>query len=168
MIYILSMSRRYDDAIEQAKKTLEMDVGWDFARFHLIETYLYKGMYEEALAEEEKYIPYSDRTAEKKASVMQEIAKIRAAYRESGAEGYWRQILEFEKQEHAKGSEFSSAYMAEIYARLGDNDEAIRWLSTAVDEKDSGIDLLKVHPAFDNLRSDPRFAELLRRMGLPL
>lgn len=167
-IYILSMARRYDEAIAQAKKTLEMDKTWKPARFQLIGAYLYKGRYEEALVEEETFNQYSDRTPEKKASESEEIAKVREAYRASGPEGYWRQILEFELADQARGSEFSPFFMAEVYAQLGDKEKAFNMLSKAIDEKEDGVDLAKVDPLLDNLRSDPRYAEILGRMRLPL
>jgi hypothetical protein len=75
-------------------------------------------------------------------------------------------MLGFEKQDLAKGEEVSSFFMAEIYANLGDKGEALKWLEKAVEERDVEIDLIKVYPAFDNLRSEPRFQNLLRRMNL--
>ncbi len=170
MIYILSMARRYDEAIEQGKKTLEIDSGWDFARSELVDAYIFKGSYEEALALVEKHNQNSNRTAQEKASIMQDIAKTRNAFRKSGAEGFWRQELELLKRDLTKGAEVSPFILAENYARLGEKDEAFKWLSKAVDENDlgdSGISLLKVYPGFDNLHSDPRFTELMKRMNLP-
>jgi hypothetical protein len=56
--------------------------------------------------------------------------------------------------------------MAETYMRLGDKDEAFFWLQKAMDVRHPAVAALKVEPAMDGLRSDPRFAELLRRMNL--
>jgi TolB-like protein len=167
MIYILSMARRYDEAIEQGRRTLEMDASWNPAHYEITITYAFKGMYEESLAEAEKALEFSDRSPEKKEADKQELAAIRDAYRKLGARGFWQKMLGFEKQDLAKGEEVSSFFMAEIYANLGDKGEALKWLEKAVEERDVEIDLIKVYPAFDNLRSEPRFQDLLRRIGLP-
>jgi len=165
-VYILCMARRYDDAIAQAKKTLEMEVSWRQARAWLIFAHELKGEYEEALNEIEKYIQYSDRDADFKSTAMREVVETRAEVQRSGAEAYWRKSLEFEKADQAIGSEFSPSYLAAMYAILGEKDDALKWIATAIDEKDDGIDLLKVDPSFDNVRSDPRFAEQLKRLNL--
>ena len=166
MIYILSMARRFDEAIEHARRTLEMDPGWSFARNQLVEAYLYKGLYEEALAEREKLVQNSDRTPDEKAAAVAEVASLRNAYRKAGAEGFWRTLLESLSREMDRDQDFSFSFYGQVHARLGNKDEALKWLSKAVDEKESGVDLLKVDPAVDNLRSDPRFDELLTRMNL--
>lgn len=58
-------------------------------------------------------------------------------------------------------------WVAEVYASLGDKDEAIRWLERGYRERDDFLALLKVWPAFDGLRSDPRFQDIVRRMNFP-
>ena len=63
---------------------------------------------------------------------------------------------------------YSSAYeIATMYADLGDKDQAFRWLNTAYQERDWLLLGLKTDFAFDSIRSDPRFAELVRKVGLP-
>ncbi len=57
--------------------------------------------------------------------------------------------------------------MAVFYAKLNERDEAFRWLEKAFEDRDAGMAFLKVAPEWDNLRSDPRFQDLLRRIGLP-
>ncbi|MDQ3714279.1 MAG: protein kinase [Acidobacteriota bacterium] len=166
MIYILSMARRYDEAIEQGRKTLEMDASWYQARNEISLAYVYKGMYEESLAEEEKALEFLNRSPESKAAIESELTAIRDAYRKSGARGYWQKRLEFEKQRLTKGNEFSPFFMAEIYASLGDKNEALKWLEKSVEEGETDITLIKVYPVFDNLRSEPRFQDLARRIGL--
>ncbi len=168
MIYILTMARRYDEAIEQGKKTLEMDASWTTARYFIYIAYLHKGMYEESIAEAEKAVEFRDWSAEKKEARRQAWAALRDAYRKSGARGFWQKMLELEKQYLAKGEEEESAFiMAEIYANLGDKDEALKWLEKSVEKREEDIDLIKVNPMFDNLRSDSRFQDLLRRMNFP-
>ena len=62
-----------------------------------------------------------------------------------------------------------SAYeIATLYADLGDKDQAFQWLNTAYQERDSQLEDLKTEFLLDPIRSDPRFAELVRKVGLPL
>ena len=63
---------------------------------------------------------------------------------------------------------YSSAYeIAALYAELGDKDQAFRWLNTAYQERDYSLLGLKTDYSLDPIRSDPRFAELVRKVGLP-
>jgi hypothetical protein len=61
----------------------------------------------------------------------------------------------------------NSAEIAMIYAKLGDKDAAFEWLENAFQERRSDLIFLKVDPAWDSMRSDPRFSDLVRRTGLP-
>ncbi len=72
-----------------------------------------------------------------------------------------------ELQELSKQRYVSPGLFALIYAALGDKDQAFAWLEKAVAEHDLFTARLKVDQRFDNLRSDPRFAELVKRVGLP-
>ena len=56
--------------------------------------------------------------------------------------------------------------MAGVYALAGDKDAAFAWLDKAIDARDGWIALIKVQPAYDNLRADPRFTKILERMNL--
>ena len=69
--------------------------------------------------------------------------------------------------EKAKQGYVSPAEFAVAYARLGDKDQAFAWLEKAYAERSPWLGFLKSDPDFDNLRSDPRFAELVKRIGLP-
>ncbi|MCA1617586.1 MAG: hypothetical protein LC729_04130 [Acidobacteria bacterium] len=63
---------------------------------------------------------------------------------------------------------YVSAYsFAIVYARLGEKDQAFQWLEKGYQDHALELPILKVDPLFDNLRSDPRFADLVRRVGLP-
>ena len=57
--------------------------------------------------------------------------------------------------------------IASLYAELGDNEQALRWLNTAYEERDFYMETLNIAESFDGLRSDPRFKELVRKVGLP-
>jgi hypothetical protein len=74
--------------------------------------------------------------------------------------------VEFLKAQHKPGD--SSAYdIAEYYAALGDKDQAFRWLEVAYDEHDNGLLALRTYASLDAIRSDPRVAEWVRKVGLP-
>ena len=62
---------------------------------------------------------------------------------------------------------YSAVIVAGTYARLGENERALEWLEKAFAARDANLSNLKVDTSFDNLRSDPRFAELMRKVGLP-
>jgi hypothetical protein len=71
-------------------------------------------------------------------------------------------------QKEQRKNSYASAYdIATLYADLGDKDQAFRWLNTAYQERDDGLINLKTDFLLDPLRSDPRFAELVQKVGLP-
>ena len=159
--HVLMMARRYDEAIAQFKQTLEMDQNFHLARVFLAETYVNKGMYEEAINEAEKRVMrLQDAPEGQVARHLETFAELRAAYRQSSARGFHEKRLE-----QQRGSE-RPFLMARLYAQLGDNDRAFEWLEKVV-EKREGDGYLNVDPALDPVRGDPRFRELLRKAGFP-
>jgi hypothetical protein len=159
--FTLYLARRYDDAIAQYRRVLEIDSNFNPTHFRLAEAFEQKGMYEEAIAELERLAPSHFRYLEPK-----EIAVVKQAYGVSGARGYWQKQVEFLKN-HAKQRYIPPGFVAFFYARLGDKDQAFEWLEKGYEDRGPFLSALRVDPAFDNLRSDPRYADLLRRVGLP-
>lgn len=154
----LYYARDYDGAIEQLRKVVEADPGFLQGRRKLAWAYEAKGMGEEAVAEWLK-------VEEMMKTAPDQIVKYRAACEAEGVRGYWRQAVEVEKE--SMSHYYASADApASYYARLGDRDQAFRWLERAFEEKSAHLVLLKVAPVYDNLHGDPRFAELVRRIGL--
>jgi tetratricopeptide (TPR) repeat protein len=88
------------------------------------------------------------------------------AYESGGMRAFWRKRLEMEKDE-AKEGDVWAYRMASLYARNGDREEAFSWLQRAAAERYDRLVFLGVDPVFDSLRSDPRFTDLLKRIGLP-
>jgi tetratricopeptide (TPR) repeat protein len=149
-------ARRYDEAIAQCRRTLEIDADFVVAHARLLETYQQTGMYEQAIAEMQRMDN----------EVRQQAPLLQRAYRAGGARGYWQKLLEL-TMDRANREYVTPSRVARIYARLGDETQALEWLEKAYRERDLFLGDLKVDPNFDSVRSDPRFADLLRRMGLP-
>ena len=159
--WTLYFARQYDQAIAQCRKTLEIDPNFSLPHTRLLEAYEQKGMYEEAIAEIEKLTPNQLNHLE-----PEEVAAVRQAYAVSRARGYWQKRLEIAKN-RAKQRYIPPSIIAALCARLGDKDQAFEWLERAYEDRDEFLRFVKVNPAYDNLRSDPRYADLARRMGLP-
>ena len=144
----LYFARRYDEAIEQSLKTLELDPNMITAYRWLAKSYEQKKLYDQAV---EAYL----KTAEFGPEVE---TAFREAYATSGWKGFWRKSLDLKKA-RAKQREISLDALAETYVRLGEKDQAIAVLEKANKP-------LNADPFWDDLRSDPRYLDLVRRLGL--
>jgi serine/threonine protein kinase/Flp pilus assembly protein TadD len=156
--WVYYLARRYDQAIEQLHKTLELDSNFVRARYLLGRSFLEKGMYAEAVRELRKATDLSGRNAVY-------VAGLGCAYAASGKRDEATGILR-ELKERSKRSYIPPCDIALIYVALGEHDEAFRWLEKAFDEGSDFKDELKAGPALDPLRTDPRFRDLLRRVDL--
>ena len=154
---ILFLARRYDEALLQAKKTLELDDSFPYAHFSLAVIYTAKGMYREAV---DAFLELERRSG---IDPMTQIY-LGAAYAGAGERGKARAIL---KSVEMSKQEVSPAELAVLYASLGEREKAFASLEKAYAAHDPQLQYLKVTPDFDPLRSDPRFQDLLRRVGLP-
>jgi eukaryotic-like serine/threonine-protein kinase len=151
---VLFLAGRYDDAIEQCRKSLELDPGSVAAHTILRWAYEKQGMQAEALAAYEQERSFAGDTATTRAKRAHVLAAIG---RRDEAHVILEEILE------ARHEQWVTAYeIAIIYCLLGDCDSAFRWLSQAEREHAVGFTFVRVDPHLEALRSDPRFAELLR------
>ncbi len=116
-------------------------------------------MYAEAIAEFQKSIAISGRSTFL-------VAALGHACAVSGNRGEAMKILE-ELSELSKQRYVAPYFMAVIHKSLGENDQAFEWLEKAYEERSNWLVFLKVEPRLDTLRADPRFQDLLRRVGLP-
>ena len=157
--WVLLNARQYDQSIEQLRKTLEMDPHFILTHHRLGLVYEQKGKYDEAIAEFREVINLS-------AGKPLGITALAHAYALAGKRAEAQKTL-VESQEISKQRYVSSAAIALIYAALGDKDQAFTWLEKADKERDGTLARLKVDPRFDSLRSDPRFADLERRIVIP-
>ena len=158
----LYRARRYDEAIEQYLNTLELDSS--DARTHelLGDAYEQKRMFDKAVAAWREAMTLSRND--------ELVATLDHAYKESGYEGSVRAVSHKRLQQlgaKAQSGEYVPAMdFARLYVKLGDQKQALVWLEKAYEERSRLIFDINVDPVFDGLRSDPRFADLLRRLNL--
>jgi serine/threonine protein kinase/Tfp pilus assembly protein PilF len=145
--------RKFDAAIEQERRTLEMDPRFLVARGLLAQAYLHADRFAEALDEVKKGPPG-------RSWFVLARGYLRTGDRKS-AQRVVEDLKELSKKRYVSAYEIAEAYMG-----LEDRERAIEWLQKAFDERSMRPDFMKVSPIYDDLRSDPRLGELLRRAGL--
>jgi serine/threonine protein kinase/tetratricopeptide (TPR) repeat protein len=154
-------ARRYDEAIEQGRQMLDLEIPG--AHTIMGVAYEQKGNLEQAISELQQSVKLNKDSGHPSPEVQASLAH---AYALSGRKREAVQLLE-ELKEVSKRQLVPSWFFAIIYTGLGDNDRAFEWLDKGYDERPSNMSYLKVEPRLDPLRSDPRYHELLQRMGLP-
>jgi tetratricopeptide (TPR) repeat protein len=154
---LLYNARRNDEAIAQLKKTLEMEPDFAEARFQLALVYEAKRMYTEALQEfDHARRLFQDPTM---------IGWNGRVYALMGSRAEALKIAE-ELKEMAAARYVSPYMLAIIYTALGEREHAYEWLDKVYQERSYYVIWLKVDPVFDGLRSDARFMDLMRKVGL--
>jgi len=157
----------YQKADQQFRHTIAMDPTFPLAHQYFSFLLTAMGRYEEAIAENEKSEVLGGASPEDAAA---EAAMKLQAFKTGGERGYWQHNLDLTLRalKAPNGGFVSASDLASSYAMAGEKDKAFPWLDKAYAERDGkDITLLTCDPAFKNLRGDPRFADLLRRMGLP-
>jgi adenylate cyclase len=152
-------ARQYDQALDQIEKTIEMDKNFAQSYPWLGLILEQQGRYPEAIAAFQQAI----RLFSGGSSVTE--AELAHCYAVSGDREKAQKIIA-ELQQLARTRYVSSFQMAAIYAGLGETDQAFAWLGKAYEERSDGLVNLNADQRFDNLRSDPRFTDLARRVGL--
>lgn len=153
----LFMMRRYDQSIEQLESVLEMNPNYYPTRYCLGRSYKFKREFNKALTEYQKALSLEDNVGI--------LAGAGHAYAMAGKTSEALKIIT-RMQEQGKQQYISPYYIGLVYAGLGDNDQAFAWLEKAFEERNEMVTWLRVHPEVDSLRSDPRFTDLLQRVGL--
>jgi TolB-like protein/DNA-binding winged helix-turn-helix (wHTH) protein/tetratricopeptide (TPR) repeat protein len=165
------LAHHYDLAIQLSLRSLELSPESPWAHFDLAQTYEQTGRSDEAIHEYLKAQEYFGMRQDR-------LAELRKAYEQSGAKGYWRKTLELCELGIRQPRKFASVsgfgycdYMqpvdsAAIQVRLGDYDAAFADLERAYTSHNGYILYLNANAVWDPIRSDPRFRDLTRRMGL--
>lgn len=150
-------ARRPDEAIAQLQKALDMDSSFVRAHFLLGRALIQKGQCDQGIDEAVK--------AEKMVPAIEALGWLAQEYaicgRQAEAQKAMSELLDMSKNHYV-----SPHWFAAVQAGLGNKDEAFKWLDQAFDRRFGPLIYLKVNPIWDPLRSDPRFAERLRRVGL--
>ena len=155
---LLYYARRYDESIAQCLRTLERDPNFVLARMTLVENYAEKHMYREVDEELNRLrsTPYVTGFGEPiTVSQLAPTADRRSIRQEIGI------LKGFERKGMVLSYEIACAY-----ATLGESDQAFEWLEVAYRNHVGSLILMKTDPKLDGVRDDPRFADLLKRMGL--
>jgi TolB-like protein/DNA-binding winged helix-turn-helix (wHTH) protein/tetratricopeptide (TPR) repeat protein len=156
MADVLLISRRYDEAIQQSRKTMEMDPHFAVAHYQLGQAFVQKRMDDEAIAELQQAIGLSGGNKTFRSALAY-------AYARSGRRDKALEILN-DLNNRLNNGFLNASEIALVYIGLGDKDQAMTWLEKAYGERFNPSVLIR--PSFDPLRSDPRFQNLLRRIGL--
>ena len=156
--WVYLYGRRYDQAIEQLQETLELDprsgASWAFLGW----AQSCKSLHESAITSLRKSCEIFPGSGP--------IAFLGQVYATAGYRGEALKILD-QLRELSKQQYVTPYGVGRIYAALGQTEEAFRWLETAYEQRGNWMVFLKVDPVFDDLRSDPRFQDLMRRMNFP-
>ena len=148
---------QFDKAVAQYKKTLELDENFYYAHAYLGRTYMMKGEYENAVAAYEKAQSLNN---DPRLLMLFACNYSRMGKRDEAL----KKIEELEKTSRQKY--VSPYYFALAYTSLGEKDKAFEWLEKAYNDREGRMTLMKADPLLDDLHSDPRFKDLLKRVGL--
>jgi serine/threonine protein kinase/tetratricopeptide (TPR) repeat protein len=155
----LFFARRYPESIEYYRRSIEMDPEFQAGHSDIARSLEFSGAIDEAIREYEAAIRLAGSTPSD-ASIGRANALAVAGNRQEA-------LGVVDELKRRRSERYTSPWgLASIYARLGEEGEALDWLETAYVEHDSTLVWLKVHPRFDALRGHPRFVSLLRKMNL--
>jgi len=156
--FILEHARRYKEAIEQFRRVIAIDPNHYQAHYSLALTYVANNQFDEAITEAERAVDVSARAPAA-------LGVLGLAYGFAGRKREANQILSelFQLQRQRYVTPMAISF---VYIGLGNKDQAFAWLEKGYQERSNHIAFFKVNPTVDPLRSDPRFTDFLRRIGL--
>jgi eukaryotic-like serine/threonine-protein kinase len=155
----LYCARRYDEAIEQLRRTIELDPNYPVTYWILGLLLRKTGNYEQAIAEGEKAVKLSGGSPLMRAALAHTFG---AAGRTKEATHMLDDLTELATQKYV-----APYFFAGIHIGLGEHERAIEYLEKSYEEHSHWLIYLHIDPSMDRLRDDPRFQSLLRRIGLP-
>jgi tetratricopeptide (TPR) repeat protein len=152
--FIDYFSRQYDQALSLVRTVRELDINPPDWSFLLGDVYAEKGMYAESISE---FL--------KSGNGPDSLGHLGNAYARAGRVDMARKTIS-QLEEHVRKNGVGRYEIALVYAGLGKKQEALKWLEESYNARDVGLVYLKIDPCLDPLRSDPRFDDLVRRVGL--
>ncbi|MBZ5496818.1 MAG: winged helix-turn-helix domain-containing protein [Acidobacteriia bacterium] len=155
---VLYWAREYKQAVEQLEKTLELDPDFGLAYVYLAFVLIQQGRYDQAIAAIQKSMEHTG-------YMPLAISKLGYAYSLRGDKAEAQKVLK-EAEAHFEKLGLPSTVLAEIHGGLGDREKFFECLNRAYEERSPLLPWLKIYPEYDTMRSDPRYDELLRRLGL--
>ena len=158
--WMLYLSRKYDAAIAQYQRSLDLDPDSPTLRQSAGDAYVAAGRDAEAFT---NYLQWA-RMAGYPPAILDDLSR---AFRTGGINDYWKKRLTLEETEEDQTGDTYPYRRATLHARLHDADGAMKWLEEAYREHNDRLIFLGVDPAFDAVREDRRFQNLLRRIALP-
>jgi tetratricopeptide (TPR) repeat protein len=156
--YYLFFARRFDEAVAQFRKTLRFDPNNSNALTFMSATYEAMGDQKQAVNAYLEFLRVRNRPQE-------EIEAFKTTFDQQGMTAYWRMKLGRLQSAVSKGDPAAALRAAYLHSSLGEKDQAIALLETAYQKRFYALWYMKVDPRYDNLRNDPRFADLLKRVG---
>jgi len=155
---IFYYGRRYDEAITQSNILLEMDPNFSGGHSVIANVYEQLGRYDEAI---DRYVLSGSLTG----SNVEFFWDAHQTFEITGWKDYWQKVLEW-VDSNPEAKYIPSITKAVLYTRLGQNDKALDQLEASYEKREGELVYINVNPRFDSLRSDPRFTEILKKMGL--
>jgi TolB-like protein/DNA-binding winged helix-turn-helix (wHTH) protein len=157
-------ARRYDDSLAQFQKVNQIDPNFPLNHERLAQLCAILGRYDEAIAEETKARLLA---GEKQQDVLAKMSALQRSLVMKGERGYWDEQLQFAQDPQNPPEAYIRPYgLAIIYVHLGEKAKAFENLENALAERDTQITELAIEPQFEALRTDARFPDLERRIGL--
>jgi TolB-like protein/DNA-binding winged helix-turn-helix (wHTH) protein/Tfp pilus assembly protein PilF len=157
-------ARRYDDALIQLQKTAQKFPGFAIDHQRLAHLYTYRGEFDKAIAEETQTRILA---GEDPRTVVKLEDSLRRALAARGSRGYWEELIELSQRNDNPPEAYTTHDgLSILYVRIGEKEKAISALERAYEERQLHMTEIGVEPAFDELRSEPRFKKLLQEVGL--
>ena len=157
LAFVLSNARRFDEAIDTQKIAVERSADSTLAQLDLARAYRLSGRHDLAIETSRRMADSGDPLGP---------TFLAASYARAGRKADALTIVR-KMENDARRSHQGGFLVGVVYAAMGDRDQAFRWLEEAFAAHDTFLPWLKVDPEFDALRGDPRFDDLVRRIGIP-
>ena len=159
-VWVNCFLRKLDEALKQAQKILELEPNYPYAHYWIGIVYGYKGEYEKAIEKLEEALRLGGRT-------FNNLGVLGYYYGKAGRKENAKELAA-ELEDRARQGQGSASWLARIYLGLGEIDKVFEWLEWAYNEHNLFLFYIYKDPPYAEVRSDPRFINLMRKMGLDL